>query len=97
MPPTVCLLSNVRRRFFPSIQEHRAKRMLGVHLRVTLNSDDPAYFGGYGADNHSAAGDGLDFDREDFQKVEENSFMASLLDEGGKRRHPYELASYFDP
>jgi adenosine deaminase len=65
-------------------------------LRVTLNSDDPAYFGGYVADNYSAVRNGLDFDREAFRTVAENSFLASFLDEGEKRKHLEELASYFE-
>lgn len=96
MPLTVCPLSNVRLRVFPSIQEHPAKRMLREGLRVTLNSDDPAYFGGYVADNFSAVRDGLKFDREDFRTVAENSFLASFLEEGEKRKYLEELASYFE-
>jgi adenosine deaminase len=96
VPLTVCPLSNVRLRVFPSIEEHPAKRMLREKLRVTLNSDDPAYFGGYVADNYSAVRDRLDFDREDFRTVAENSFLASFLDEGEKRKYLEELASYFE-
>ncbi len=96
VPLTVCPLSNVRLRVFPSIEEHPVKQMLREGLRVTLNSDDPAYFGGYLADNYSAVRDGLDFDREDFREVAENSFLASFLDEGEKRKHLEELASYFE-
>jgi adenosine deaminase len=96
VPLTVCPLSNVRLRVFPSIEEHPAKQMLREGLRVTLNSDDPAYFGGYVADNYSVVRDGLDFDREDFRTVAENSFLASFLDEGEKRKLLEELASYFE-
>jgi adenine deaminase len=96
VPLTDCPLSNVRLRVFPSIEEHPAKQMLREGLRVTLNSDDPAYFGGYVADNYSAVWNGLDFDREDFRTVAENSFLASFLDEGEKRKHLEELASYFE-
>jgi len=96
LPLTVCPLSNVRLRVFPSIEEHPVKQMLREGLRVTLNSDDPAYFGGYLVDNYSAVRDGLDFDREDFREVAENSFLASFLDEGEKRKHLEELASYFE-
>jgi adenosine deaminase len=95
MPLTVCPLSNVRLRVVPSMREHPARRMLREGLRVTLNSDDPAYFGGYVADNFSAVRDGLAFDTEDFRTVAENSFLASFLDEDEKRQHLEELASYF--
>jgi adenosine deaminase len=96
VPLTVCPLSNVRLRVFPSIGEHPAKRMLMEGLRVTLNSDDPAYFGGYVADNYSAVKDRLGFSLEEFRAVAENSFRASFMDEGEKGKLLEELASYFE-
>jgi len=96
VPLTVCPLSNVRLRVFPSIEEHPVRRMLREGLRVTLNSDDPSYFGGYVADNYSAVKNGLDFSLEEFRTVAENSFMASFLDEGEKDRLLEEVASYFE-
>jgi len=86
VPLTVCPLSNVRLRVCPSIEEHPVKRMLEEGLCVTVNSDDPAYFGGYVADNFLAVRDGLGFTRADSRKVAENSFKASFLNEGDKRR-----------
>jgi len=95
VPLTVCPLSNVRLRVFPTLEEHPVKRMLGEGLCVTVNSDDPAYFGGYVADNYSAVRDRLGFAREDFRAVAENSFLASFLGEDEKQRQLEELASYF--
>jgi adenosine deaminase len=63
-------------------------------LCATVNSDDPAYFGGYVADNFSAVRDGLGFTHEDFCKVAENSFRASFIGEVEKRKLLGELASY---
>ena len=96
VPLTVCPLSNVRLRCFPSMREHPARRMLEVGLCVTVNCDDPAYFGGYVADNYAALRDGLGFGREEFRAVAENSFRASFLDDAEKRRRLHELASYFE-
>ena len=96
VPLTVCPLSNIRLRCFSSIEEHPVKRMLEEGLRVTVNSDDPAYFGGYVAENYAALRDGLGFTREDFRAVAENSFLASFLDEGEKKKLLDELASYFE-
>jgi adenosine deaminase len=59
-----------------------------------VNSDDPAYFGGYVADNFLAIKSGLAFTREDFRKVAENSFRASFIDEAEKKKLLDELASY---
>ncbi len=95
VPLTVCPLSNVRLRVFPSIGEHPVKRMLDEGLCVTVNSDDPAYFGGYVADNFLAIRDGLGFTREDCRRVAENSFKASFLGEGDKRRLLAELDAHF--
>jgi adenosine deaminase len=94
VPLTVCPLSNVRLRCFPSMEEHPLKRMLKGGLCVTVNSDDPAYFGGYVADNFLAVRDGLGFTRTDCRKVAENSFKASFLGEGHKRRLLAELDAH---
>ena len=96
VPLTVCPLSNVRLRCFPSMREHPARRMLQEGLCVTVNCDDPAYFGGYVADNYAALRDGLGFGREEFRSVAENSFRASFLDDDEKKRRLHELASYFE-
>lgn len=94
VPLTVCPLSNVKLRVFDSIEAHPVKRMLDEKLCVTVNSDDPAYFGGYVADNFRAVRDGLGFRRDDFRKVAENSFRASFLGERARRRLLAELDSY---
>ncbi len=94
VPLTVCPLSNVRLRGFPSIEEHPLKRMLEVGLCVTVNSDDPAYFGGYVADNFLAVRDGLGLTRADCRKVAENSFKASFLRERDKQRMLAELDAH---
>jgi adenosine deaminase len=96
VPLTVCPLSNVELRVVDSIEEHPAKWMLGEGLCVTVNSDDPAYFGGYVADNYLAVRDGLDFALEDFRAVAENSFRASFLGEGEKKKLLGELAAYLE-
>src|SRR5918998_2698720 len=96
VPLTVCPLSNVKLRVVDSIEEHPAKWMLGEGLCVTVNSDDPAYFGGYVADNYLAVRNGLGFDREDFRPVAENSFRASFLGEGEKKKLLGELAAYLE-
>ncbi len=95
VPLTVCPLSNVKLRVFDSIEEHPVKRMLGEGLCVTVNSDDPAYFGGYVADNLMAVRDGLGFTQRDCRKVAENSFEASFLGEEDKQRLLAELDAHF--
>jgi adenosine deaminase len=70
--------------------------MLEEGLCVTVNCDDPAYFGGYVVENYAALRDGLGFGREDLRAVAENSFKASFLEENEKKRALQELASYFE-
>ena len=95
VPLTVCPLSNVKLRVFDTIQDHNLKRMLEFGLRVTLNSDDPAYFGGYVDENFYAAQEGLHLSRDDVYELTKNSFEASFLNAESKQRLLYELDGYF--
>jgi adenosine deaminase len=79
IPLTVCPLSNVKLRVFATMAEHNLKRLLAEGLCVTVNSDDPAYFGGYIAANYRAAEQGLGLSREDLLTLARNSFRASFL------------------
>ena len=87
IPLTVCPLSNVKLRVFPSVREHNILALLGRGLLVTVNSDDPAYFGGYVADNLSAVADAFDLAEVDIALLARNSFRASFLDDATKQRH----------
>ncbi|QBB70447.1 adenosine deaminase [Pseudolysobacter antarcticus] len=79
MPLTVCPLSNVKLRVVERMQDHNLKRLLDRGLCVTINSDDPAYFGGYMFANFQAAQRGLDLSREDITQLAANSIEASFL------------------
>ena len=63
------------------------KRMLDLGIRATVNSDDPAYFGGYVNTNFRAIADALDLNREEIVQLAENSFAGSFLSEEEKARH----------
>ncbi len=80
IPLTVCPLSNVKLRVVDDIRDHPLKRMLNLGLFVTVNSDDPAYFGGYVNENYIAAAEALGLTREELGQLARNSFEASLLD-----------------
>jgi adenosine deaminase len=95
VPLTVCPLSNVKLRVFDKILDHNLKRMLDLGLRVTVNSDDPAYFGGYVDQNFQAVQEGLHLSRDDVYELTKNSFEASFLDAESKQRLLYELDGYF--
>lgn len=79
IPLTVCPLSNVKLRVFNSLTEHNLKKMLDLGLCVTVNSDDPAYFGGYIAENFTEAQLALNLSQEDIYQLAQNSFKASFL------------------
>jgi adenosine deaminase len=83
-PLTVCPLSNVRLRVVTSLQEHPLKRMMDAQLLVTVNSDDPAYFGGYAGENYSAVAAALRLSAADAVQLAKNSFEAAFMDAGGK-------------
>ena len=94
VPLTICPLSNVRLRVVPDLGSHPLKRLMDAGVMVTINSDDPAYFGGYITDNYVAAANALGLNRADLARLAENSFTASFLDEGTKARHITEVRSY---
>ena len=84
VPLTVCPLSNVKLCVVDDITAHPLKRMLDLGLLVTVNSDDPAYFGGYVNENYLAVAHALNLDRSELVQLARNSFEASLLDADSK-------------
>ena len=92
VPLTVCPLSNLALRVVEDMKAHPLKRMLELGLVATVNSDDPAYFGGYVNDNYVAVAEALDLSREDLVLLARNSFEASLLAPSAKAARAAELA-----
>lgn len=86
-PLTVCPLSNVKTRVFPDLRHHNLRELMELGLLVTLNSDDPAYFGGYVADNYIGAAETLDVPVDQLIQVARNSFVASFLSEEERQPH----------
>jgi adenosine deaminase len=91
---TMCPLSNVKLRVFDRLEDHNLKRLLDRGVRVTINSDDPAYFGGYVLDNYVATAEALDLSREDLIALARNSIEASFLGSEDKRALLSELAEF---
>jgi len=94
VPLTVCPLSNVKLRVYKRIEDHNLKRLLGAGLCVTVNSDDPAYFGGYIAANFDAVRVGLGLSREDIRQLAANSLEASFLSATDKARWQEKIAAF---
>lgn len=80
IPLTVCPLSNIKLRVFDTIREHPLRRMLELGLKVTINSDDPSYFGGYINENYLAVTEALSLTREELEQLARNSFEASFME-----------------
>ncbi len=91
IPLTVCPLSNLRLCVVADMKAHPLRRMLQAGLVATINSDDPAYFGGYMNENFSAAQQALDLSKDEIGTLAANGFRAAFLDEATKRRHLAEL------
>src|SRR5262245_6517847 len=79
VPLTVCPLSNLKLRVVRSLADHNLRRLLDMGLCVTVNSDDPAYFGGYVAENYRATAHALGLGRSDIARLAKNSISASFL------------------
>ena len=87
VPLTVCPLSNVKLRVFPSLREHNLPLLLDRGLLVTINSDDPPYFGGYVEENFRGVVETFGLGVGDVAQLARNSFVASFLDDAAKARH----------
>jgi len=94
IPLTVCPFSNVKLRVFPTLQQHDLPELMRRGLLVTINSDDPAYFGGYVADNFSAVADAFDLPRDALAELARNSFRAAFLPDAVKARYLDEVDRY---
>ncbi len=85
IPLTVCPISNVRLRVVDTMADHMLPAMLEAGLMVSINSDDPAYFGGYIGDNYAAAA-GIGLSRHTLAEIARNSFRSSFLTDDEKNR-----------
>lgn len=84
VPLTVCPLSNVKLRVFDRMVDHNLARLLARGLCVTINSDDPAYFGGYLADNYRAIADALPLGAAELKALARNAIRAAWLEPARK-------------
>ncbi len=94
MTLTVCPLSNLKLCVVKDMKEHPLKRMLASGLRATINSDDPAYFGGYLNDNYDAVAGALGLTRAQLVQLAKNSFLGSFLSDTEKAKHVKAVDDY---
>jgi adenosine deaminase len=91
IPLTVCPLSNIKLRVFDTLEDHNLKQLLDAGVCVTINSDDPAYFGGYVVENYLQTQRALNLGRGDIAGLARNSFTASFLDDAEKAGYLAEI------
>jgi adenosine deaminase len=94
MTLTVCPLSNLKLCVVKDLKAHPLKRMLQLGLRATVNSDDPAYFGGYLGENWTAVTEALGLNRDELVMLAKNSFSGSFLTAGEAARHIAAIDEY---
>lgn len=95
VPLTVCPLSNIKLRVFDKVADHNLLKLLDAGLVVTVNSDDPAYFGGYVNDNFLQMFEALPLGREHAYQMARNSFSAAFLDAAEKQKYLDEVDAFF--
>ena len=93
-PLTMCPLSNVKLGVFDAVGSHNLKRLLERGLCVTVNSDDPAYFGGYLLDNYLAVYEGISLSRAQLVQLARNSIQGSFLAPAERQRHLDSIGRY---
>lgn len=94
---TVCPLSNLKLCVFDDMKRHTLKSLLDAGVAVTINSDDPAYFGGYVNANFIAAADALQLSAEAVHKIAANSFEAAFIDAGARATMLAKLDQHWAP
>lgn len=94
-PLTVCPLSNVKLRVFPTLKQHNLLRMLDAGIMATVNSDDPAYFGGYINENFTQTFAALGMTAQHAYRLARNSFTASFIDAPLRQRYMDRLDAIF--
>ncbi len=95
MALTVCPLSNDKLQVVKDMTQHPIKKMLKLGLKATVNSDDPAYFGGYINANFKAITDSLSLNKENLYQLARNSFEAAFVSDKRKQEMIQELDTYF--
>jgi adenosine deaminase len=93
---TVCPLSNTALKVVEDLKDHPVKRMMELGLKVTINSDDPAYFGGQVNTNYIELQKALNLKKQDLYEFAKNSFQYSLLEEDVKKERLEELNIFFE-
>jgi adenosine deaminase len=93
---TVCPLSNVRLCTVKTLAEHPLRRLFEAGVKVTINSDDPAYFGGYLHENYRATAEALNLSKPELAEIAANSFRGAFLSDAEKAGYLAKIDAYLD-
>lgn len=96
MPLTLCPLSNLELKVVTDLADYPLREMMGKNMMVTINSDDPAYFGGYMNANFTAIAKALDLSKRDLAELAKNGFKASWLSAEEQSAHIAEIDRYIE-
>ena len=96
IPLTICPLSNLELKVVDKLEEHPLKKLLDSGLEVTINSDDPAYFGGQLNKNYIEIQKALNLTKFDLYNLAKNSFQHSFLNDDKKEQYLTELEVYYN-
>ena len=96
MPLTVCPLSNIKLRVFAVMEDHNIVDLLRKGVAVTINSDDPAYFGGYMSDNFNAVSQAHDMTEQELAQFSLNAIEASFVEESLKQQYRDAVQAYLE-
>lgn len=96
IPLTLCPLSNLKLKVIKNVSDHPVAKMLRDGLLVTINSDDPAYFGGYINENYLQTAKAVKLTRKEIGQIAQNSFTASFIDKKDKAKFIKELDKYLN-
>ena len=94
IPLTICPLSNRSLMVVPDLKDHPLKKLMDLGLLVTINSDDPAYFGGYMNQNYMEIAEALQLTKDEICTLAKNSFKASLLSEEDTKSYLSQIDAY---
>lgn len=95
MPLTLCPLSNLELKVIPDLKDHPVVKMMDRNLLVTINSDDPAYFGGYMNANYLGIANALQLSKKQITELVKNSFKASWLSPDEKEKYISRVDAYY--
>lgn len=96
IPLTLCPLSNLKLQVIQDLKQHPLKNMMEKWIVVTINSDDPAYFGWYLEENYKTIAEALDLSKQDIYQLAKNSFTASFLNEEEKNEMITKVEKYYE-